>query len=67
MFCQNCGKELNNSEAYCSRCGTKAGESRKGSRINFDYRRILQGLEGIGKSADRLGGSKLTFFLISCC
>lgn len=34
MFCQNCGKELDDSAKFCPNCGTKAGAAGGGSKKN---------------------------------
>ena len=62
MFCQNCGKELNEGERFCPRCGTESGKSKKGVNLDIKVNEFLHEVDGIQRKIERLGESKIHYF-----
>ncbi|MGM9640152.1 MAG: hypothetical protein ACI3V3_02160 [Faecousia sp.] len=65
MFCKNCGKELQDGECYCSKCGTEAGSVRKGVDMTG---LLIKGHDMCSNCHDRLNamgspGKKIVYFV----
>lgn len=59
MYCQKCGKELQEGEQFCSGCGTKAGSPGTAS-LSLDVEKLHSRLT---ERLDRLGAHKTTYLV----